>query len=65
MKEAVAVIASLPNSVEREVYSMRVADKCAVNKSVVTNEVERARRKKIYYAKKQQEKDLLRANRLS
>ncbi len=63
LKEAVAVIASLPNSVEREVYSMRVADKCSVSKAVVTDEVERARKKKIYYAKKQQEKDLLRPGR--
>ena len=65
LKEAVGVIASLPNAVEREVYSMRVAEKCGVNKSVVTDEVERARRKKIYYAKKQQEKDILRASRMS
>ena len=65
LKEAVAVIASLPNSVEREVYSMRVADKCSVNKAVVIDEVERARKKKIYYAKKQQEKDLLRPGKLS
>ncbi len=65
LKEAVGVIASLPNAVEREVYSMRVAEKCGVNKSVVTDEVEHARRKKIYYAKKQQEKDMLRASRMS
>ncbi len=63
LKEAVGVIASLPNSVEREVYSMRVAEKCSVSKAVVTDEVERARRKKIYYAKKQQEKDILRPER--
>ncbi len=63
LKEAVGVIASLPNAVEREVYAMRVAEKCSVSKAVVTDEVERARRKKMYYAKKQQEKDLLRAAR--
>ena len=63
LKEAVGVIASLPNAVEREVYSMRVAEACGVNKAVVTDEVERTRRKKIYYAKKQQEKDTLRAAR--
>ena len=60
LKEAVGVIAALPNAVEREVYSMRVAEACGVNKAVVTDEVERSRRKKIYYAKKQQEKDILR-----
>ena len=65
LKEAVGVIASLPNAVEREVYSMRVAEKCGVSKSVVTDEVERARRKKIYYAKKQQEKDTLRTSRMA
>ncbi len=63
LKEAVNVIASLPNAVEREVYAMRVAEKCSVSKAVVTDEVERARKKKMYFAKKQQEKDLLRAAR--
>ncbi|MBR2880409.1 MAG: DNA primase, partial [Oscillospiraceae bacterium] len=61
LKDAVSIIASLPNAVEREVYSMRVADKCSVSKDVVIGEVERARKKKIYYTKMQQEKDLLRS----
>ena len=61
LKDAVNIIASLPNAVEREVYSMRVAEKCSVSKDVVIGEVERARKSKLYYAKKQQEKDLLRS----
>ena len=61
LKDAVNIIASLPNAVEREVYSMRVAEKCSVSKDVVIGEVDRARKKKIHYTKLQQEKELLRS----
>jgi len=63
LKEAAQVIASLGSAVEREVYSMRIAERCAVSTAVVADEVERSRKKKMYYAKKQQEKDTLRAAR--
>ncbi len=65
LKEAVNVVASLPNAVEREVYAMRVAEKCSVSKAAVMDEIERARRKKIYYAKKQQDRDAVRTTRIS
>ena len=63
LKEAAGVIATLQSAVEREVYSMRIAEKCSVSPAVVSDEVERSRKKKIYYAKKQQEKDVLKAAR--
>ena len=57
------VIAELPSPVEREVYAMRVAEKTGVNKAVVTDEVTRARKRKAYNARKQEDRDTVRAIR--
>jgi DNA primase len=60
LKESAQVIAQLPSSVEREVYSMRLADFAGINKAVVTDEVERSRKRLLAKAKKQYEKDATR-----
>ena len=39
MKAAAALLASLPNAVEREVYAARVADKLGVTRQAVLSEV--------------------------
>ncbi len=63
LKEAAALIASLPGAVEREVYSMRVAEKCGISADAMKAEVAQARKKKLYFAKRQQEKDASRLSR--
>jgi len=63
LKDAAAVIALLPSPVEREVYAMRVAEKTGVSKTVVTEEIERARKRKAFGAKKQEEREAVRAIR--
>lgn len=60
LKESAAVIAELPSSVEREVYAMRVAEAAGISKAVVTDEVERCRKKAFAKAKKQFEHDATR-----
>ena len=62
LKECAAIIAELPSSVEREVYAMRVADAAGIHRAVLTDEVERSRKKRLAGAKRQQEKE---ATRLS
>ncbi|MGN1001887.1 MAG: DNA primase [Oscillospiraceae bacterium] len=61
LKEAAAMIAELPSPVEREVYAMRAADRAGVKKDVVLSETERLRRQKLAGAKKQYERESLRA----
>ena len=65
LQDCAAVIAELPSPVEREVYAMRVGEKTGVNKAVVADEVERARKRQFYSARKQAEKGAVRELRAS
>ena len=59
LSEAVEVIASLENAVEREVYGGRVAEVAGVTAEAVRQEVKRARERRLKREKKRQErKDL-------
>ena len=60
MKAAAALLASLPNAVEREVYAARVADKLGVTRQAVLSEVDRLRRKRIRDARKKEARDMTR-----
>ena len=57
------MIAELPSAVEREVYIMRVAEKCSVSPAVLTDETERARKRKLGSAKRQYEREISRPAR--
>ena len=57
LKAAAALLASLPNAVEREVYAARVAEKAGVSRQAVTAEVERLRRRRISDAKRKEARD--------
>ncbi len=61
LKEVAGIIAELPSPVEREVYTMRAAEKAGVAKTVLADEVERARKKKLSGARRQAERDAVRA----
>ena len=63
LKEASGVIAALGSPVEREVYSMRVAEKAGVGKAVVIDEVDRARARRIKSARRQEERSIVRETR--
>ena len=63
LKDAAQMIAELPSAVEREVYIMRVADKCSVSPAVLTDETERARKKRLGSAKRQYEREVTRPAR--
>lgn len=56
IKESSAVLAALPNQVEREVYAMRIAQTASVSPKIVNDEVERIRKIKLSSAKKSYEK---------
>lgn len=60
VKEAAGVVAELPGSVEREVYAMRVAETAGMPAAVVTDEVQRQRKRRLGRARKERERDLLR-----
>ena len=60
MMAAAALLASLPNAVEREVYAARVADKLGVTRQAVLSEVDRLRRKRIRDARKKEARDMTR-----
>ena len=63
VRECARVIAELPNPVEREVYSMRTAERAGIDRRVVAEEVERSRRMMIGKAKKQHERETMRPPR--
>ncbi|MFR6425891.1 MAG: hypothetical protein ACLUNO_10330 [Oscillospiraceae bacterium] len=48
------MVAELPGSVEREVYAMRVADTAGMPAAVVTDEVQRQRKRRLSRAHKEQ-----------
>ena len=56
LKEASDMVAHLPGSVERQVYSMRVAAMTGVNADVVAQEVERRRKKLVSAAVRHEER---------
>ena len=63
LKEATDLVARLPNSMERQVYAMRVARMAGVSDTVVTDEVERRRRRMIRSAQKSREREQTRPER--
>lgn len=63
LKEAMDFIAALPNKVEREVYSLKVAELGKVSGDAVKNEVERLRKKSAVQAKKRYEREISRPAR--
>ena len=60
LREAAEFIASLPNSVEREVYGMRAAESAGVSPDAFASEVGRLRKRLAAQARRRQERDELR-----
>ncbi|MBR1842620.1 MAG: DNA primase [Oscillospiraceae bacterium] len=60
LREATEVLASIGNSIERDVYSEKVADIASVSKEAVLNEVKRAISRRYKEQKKREEKKNLR-----
>lgn len=58
LREATDLISTLPDAVEREVYSSRVASMAGVQPAVVAAEVQRLRNSKYKAAKKTEQRDL-------
>ena len=56
-RAAAALLAVIPNAVEREVYAARAADIAGVKKEAVSEDVERLRRSKMKGAKKKENRD--------
>ena len=63
LKEAISLLADIPDGVKREVYAMRVADTAQVGKDTVLAEVKRIRKRKLEGARRQGERDAVRAAR--
>ena len=57
LKAAAALIASLPNGVDREIYGIRAAEKAGVSKEAFLPEVERLRKKRSSAAKKREDRE--------
>ena len=57
IKDATGLVASLPSSVEREVYSRKAAEMAKVSGDTVMTEVERVRKKILGQARKKQENE--------
>ena len=57
IKDATALVASLPSAVEREVYSRKAAEMAKVSGDTVITEVERIRKKLLGQARKKQESE--------
>ncbi len=57
LKEASRLIATLPDSVAREVYSMRVAEQCSVSADAVRDSVKLARRRQDRSATRRRERE--------
>ncbi len=65
LKEAAAMISGLDSPVGREVYGMRVAEKAGVSKTVVLEEIRRARAGRARSARRQAERSIVRDTRAS
>ncbi len=57
LKEAAKLIASLPGSLEREIYGLRAAEKAGVSQAAFEGEVTRIRKRNASAARKQQQRD--------
>lgn len=64
VKEAADTVAQLPGSVERQVYSMRIASLSGMPKELVSDEVERRRKKALAAARKQSDREQSRPEKL-
>ncbi len=60
LKEATELIAQLPSAVQREVYGARAAEMGGVTAAVIAQEVERARKRTLARARKQENRSLSR-----
>ena len=58
LKEATALLATLPGAVEREVYAIRVAGQAGVGQDAVIREVERRRKQLLRKAARSEEQEL-------
>ncbi len=56
LKEAAKIIASLPGSVEREIYGMRAAEKAGISQAAFEGEVDRVRKRFAAEAKKRRKR---------
>ncbi len=57
LKEAAKLIASLPSSIDREIYGMRAAEKAGVSREAVLSEAEQIRRRNAARARKQRDRE--------
>ena len=55
-KEAIELIAALPNAVDRDLYGARAAEKAGVRKEAFLSDVEHIRRRRLSIARKKQER---------
>ena len=55
LKEATALLATLPGAVEREVYAIRIAGQAGVGQDAVIREVERRRKQLLRKAARSEE----------
>ena len=65
LKEATALLATLPGAVEREVYAIRVAEQAGVGQDAVIREVERRRKQLLRKAARSEEQELNRPERMA
>ncbi len=65
LKEASALLATLPGAVEREVYAIRVAGQAGVGQDAVIREVERRRKQLLRKASRAEEQELNRPERMA
>ena len=65
LKEATALLATLPGAVEREVYAVRVAGQAGVGQDAVIREVERRRKQLLRKAARSEEQELNRPERMA
>ena len=65
LKEATALLATLPGAVEREVYAIRVAGQAGVGQDAVIREVERRRKQLLRKAARSEEQELNRPERMA
>ena len=63
IRAAAELIAEFPSPVERNVYAARISEQTGVAKSVVEEEVERTRAKRLRNARKQEQRNTLRDTR--
>lgn len=63
LKEATELLATLPGSVERQVYGSRVAEEAGVAQDAVIGEIERRRKAMLSRSRKSEERELQRAEK--